>query len=69
MKNVGSYDFGEIDWDEFWQVVKGHGPCNKERMKAELVHGKKANGCEMRRWLMRKKTRKKTKTSSLKQAV
>ena len=24
----GSYDFGEIDWDEFWSVVKGGGPCN-----------------------------------------
>lgn len=31
-----SYDFGEIDWDEFWQVVKGYGPCNRERMKARL---------------------------------
>ena len=30
----GHYDFGNIDWDEFWQVVKGHGPCNKERMAA-----------------------------------
>lgn len=30
------YDFGEIDWDEFWQVVKGHGPCNKERMNARV---------------------------------
>jgi len=29
-----SYDFGEMDWDEFWQVVKGHGPCNKARMDA-----------------------------------
>jgi ring-1,2-phenylacetyl-CoA epoxidase subunit PaaA len=28
------YDFGELDWDEFWQVVKGHGPCNKVRMDA-----------------------------------
>lgn len=28
------YDFGEIDWDEFWQVVKGNGPCNKERLAA-----------------------------------
>ena len=26
------YDFGAIDWDEFWQVVKGNGPCNKERL-------------------------------------
>lgn len=30
------YDFGKIDWDEFWQVVKGHGPCNKERMTARV---------------------------------
>ncbi len=30
----GHYDFGEIDWDEFWQVVKGNGPCNKERIAA-----------------------------------
>jgi ring-1,2-phenylacetyl-CoA epoxidase subunit PaaA len=27
---------GEIDWDEFWRVVKGHGPCNKERMEARI---------------------------------
>lgn len=30
----GHYDFGPIDWDEFWQVVNGHGPCNKERLAA-----------------------------------
>lgn len=28
------YDFGEIDWEEFWNVVKGNGPCNKERLAA-----------------------------------
>ena len=28
------YDFGPIDWDEFWRVVKGYGPCNKERLEA-----------------------------------
>jgi ring-1,2-phenylacetyl-CoA epoxidase subunit PaaA len=28
----GHYDFGEIDWDEFWRVVKGGGPCNRERL-------------------------------------
>nr|WP_240612562.1 1,2-phenylacetyl-CoA epoxidase subunit PaaA [Brumimicrobium salinarum] len=33
-EETGHYDFGEIDWDEFWQVVKGHGPCNKERVAA-----------------------------------
>ena len=30
----GHYDFGAINWDEFWQVVKGNGPCNKERIDA-----------------------------------
>lgn len=30
----GHYDFGKIDWDEFWNVVKGNGPCNKERLAA-----------------------------------
>jgi ring-1,2-phenylacetyl-CoA epoxidase subunit PaaA len=30
----GRYDYGEIDWDEFWSVVKGHGPLNKERVAA-----------------------------------
>ena len=33
-EKTGHYDFGEIDWDEFWQVVKGHGPCNTERVTA-----------------------------------
>jgi ring-1,2-phenylacetyl-CoA epoxidase subunit PaaA len=29
----GRYDFGPIDWDEFWRVVKGDGPCNRQRME------------------------------------
>ncbi len=33
-EETGHYDFGEINWDEFWQVVKGYGPCNKERVEA-----------------------------------
>jgi len=28
------YDFGNINWDEFWNVVKGNGPCNKQRLDA-----------------------------------
>jgi ring-1,2-phenylacetyl-CoA epoxidase subunit PaaA len=31
---TGHYEFGEINWDEFWQVVSGNGPCNLQRMKA-----------------------------------
>lgn len=32
----GHYDFGEIDWSEFWQVVNGNGPCNEERLAARV---------------------------------
>lgn len=28
----GQYDFGEINWEEFWNVVKGNGPCNAQRI-------------------------------------
>jgi ring-1,2-phenylacetyl-CoA epoxidase subunit PaaA len=31
-----SYDFGEIDWEEFWNVVKGNGPCNKIRIENHI---------------------------------
>ena len=30
------YDFGAIDWDEFWRVVGGDGPCNRERLAARV---------------------------------
>lgn len=30
----GHYDFGAINWDEFKNVVKGNGPCNKLRIEA-----------------------------------
>ncbi len=29
----GHYDFGEINWDEFYQVISGHGPCNRQRIE------------------------------------
>jgi len=28
----GHYDFGEINWEEFFNVIKGNGPCNKQRI-------------------------------------
>ena len=31
----GHYDFGEINWDEFFQVISGNGPCNAERLEAK----------------------------------
>jgi ring-1,2-phenylacetyl-CoA epoxidase subunit PaaA len=32
--SAGHYDFGPIDWAEFYNVIKGNGPCNRERMQA-----------------------------------
>ena len=29
----GHYDFGAIDWSEFYNVLKGNGPCNRERLE------------------------------------
>jgi ring-1,2-phenylacetyl-CoA epoxidase subunit PaaA len=34
----GHYEHSDIDWEEFWNVVKGNGPCNKQR----IDHHKKA---------------------------
>jgi ring-1,2-phenylacetyl-CoA epoxidase subunit PaaA len=31
-EDTGNWEFGEINWDEFYNVIKGNGPCNKERM-------------------------------------
>ena len=31
-EETGHYEFGAIDWAEFWEVVKGNGPCNKDRI-------------------------------------
>ena len=30
----GHYDFGEINWEEFWSVIAGNGPCNRQRLEA-----------------------------------
>ena len=38
-KKTNHYDFGDIDWEEFWNVVNGKGLCNKERIE----HHKKAH--------------------------
>ena len=32
----GHYDFGEIDWDEFHAVLRGHGPCNRDRLRTRV---------------------------------
>ncbi|MBC5799997.1 MAG: 1,2-phenylacetyl-CoA epoxidase subunit A [Candidatus Eremiobacteraeota bacterium] len=32
----GHYDFGAVDWDEFYRVVRGDGPCNRDRLRARV---------------------------------
>jgi ring-1,2-phenylacetyl-CoA epoxidase subunit PaaA len=33
----GHYDFGKLDWDEFWRVVNGAGPCNEARLNDRVA--------------------------------
>jgi ring-1,2-phenylacetyl-CoA epoxidase subunit PaaA len=32
----GHHDYGDIDWEEFWRVVNGDGPCNRERLATRV---------------------------------
>ncbi|WP_432261051.1 1,2-phenylacetyl-CoA epoxidase subunit PaaA [Cupriavidus sp. TMH.W2] len=32
----GHYDFGEIDWSEFYHVIQGNGPCNRDRLRTRV---------------------------------
>lgn len=40
------YDFGEINWEEFYNVIQGNGPCNQERVEAR--RSAKENGMWVR---------------------
>lgn len=31
--DTGHYEYGQIQWEEFFQVISGNGPCNKKRLK------------------------------------
>lgn len=33
-EELGHYDIGEINWEEFYNVLKGNGPCNRDRLRA-----------------------------------
>ena len=33
---TGHYAIGPIDWEEFKSVLKGHGPCNRERLATRV---------------------------------
>ena len=34
--DTGHYEFGPIDWSEFHNVLKGNGPCNRERLRTRV---------------------------------
>lgn len=33
-EDLNHYEFGSIDWDEFYSIINGNGPCNTERIEA-----------------------------------
>jgi ring-1,2-phenylacetyl-CoA epoxidase subunit PaaA len=35
-KESGHYDFGNINWEEFNQIIAGNGPCNKSRLETRV---------------------------------
>ena len=35
-ESTGNWEIGPIDWTEFWSVVNGNGPCNKQRMEHHI---------------------------------
>ena len=40
------YRHGAIDWDEFWRVVGGDGPCNRQRLQTAKF------ACDSQRWVL-----------------
>ena len=56
-----SYDFGEIDWSEFYEVIKGNGPCNKDRVDARRKA--KEDGAWVREAAMAHAEKRKLKTA------
>ena len=56
----GHYDFGEINWDEFRNVINGNGPCNKERLSMRVSAHE--NGAWVREAAMAYADKKKTRT-------
>lgn len=61
-EETGHYDFGEIDWEEFYNVIKGNGPCNKQRIDARKKA--KEEGMWVREAAMAYAEKQKTKTKA-----
>ncbi len=62
----GHYDFGEINWDEFFRVISGNGPCNSERLEArQKAHSQGAWVREAASAFARKKHSRKRTTAHI----
>ena len=60
------YDFGEINWDEFFRVISGNGPCNSERLEArQKAHSQGAWVREAASVFARKKQSRKRTTAHI----
>jgi ring-1,2-phenylacetyl-CoA epoxidase subunit PaaA len=59
----GQWRFGKIDWDEFWRVVRGNGPMNRERLRA------RAKAHEGGRWVREAAEAHEAKQRARRQAV
>jgi ring-1,2-phenylacetyl-CoA epoxidase subunit PaaA len=59
----GHYDIGPIDWDEFFNVVKGNGPCNQQRLE------RRRNAHDQGAWVREAATAYAAKQASRGQAV
>ena len=63
-EDTGHHDFGEIDWDEFYNVLAGNGPCNKERL--EVRNKAHDDGAWVREAALAYAEKKKTENKRLK---
>lgn len=61
-EETGHYEFGAINWDEFWEVVKGNGPCNADRVAAR--RNAKENGQWVREAALAHEEKRKAKQAS-----
>ncbi|ASS47810.1 MAG: 1,2-phenylacetyl-CoA epoxidase subunit A [Candidatus Fluviicola riflensis] len=61
-EETGHYEFGAINWDEFWEVVKGNGPCNEDRVAAR--RNAKENGMWVREAALVHEEKRKAKQAS-----
>lgn len=61
-EETGHYEFGAINWDEFWEVVKGNGPCNADRVAAR--RNAKENGMWVREAALAHEEKRKAKQAS-----